>query len=548
MHGEELWQSLPRDDPSTHSPDADISHTMVACPYDPQHEVMARNLVSHLVHRHGEVLAGLAKPPCGKARTYLQHGLSRTHPACFSADGLTLIAGSTRRAVQIVDCLTASVREVRHPSSPQGQGPGPGALLFPSVCISADGSTIASGMEAKVFIWNCVSGELVNTLDHPLDVSAVELSADGRSVVSAAVDGTLRVFGCLAGNLTRKLTAHTGAVRFLKLSRQGHVAVSGLSRTDRTVRIWDWRAGTARHTLDVDANALCLSADGGTLACAQPRSTAIGVWDCVTGAWRQEIDVPKGGLRTLSLSADGGTVACGWRDMIRVWDLSTGRLIPQVMGRQVKPPEWVHIAAPGLHIAADGTVLWMCLDGLQTWAAAVGPAGAPPTSSADGGAGVGKLEEGRSGMPRVGVPWGVSRGAVPWVGCWGCAVGSGRGFAMHRALQSSTSRGATIRATGDDPARVEAVPRCVWNGGALLHLQVFCVSNLFFRPDEGGAERPKHVVSERDTLIASAAAHMGVRCAAAVICGIIVAPGSCGMVGHCLHLEGHPPPPRVACT
>lgn len=73
-------------------------------------------------------------------------------------------------------------------------------------------------------------------------VGGCVFTPDGRYVVSAGPDGTVRVWGAVFGEQVRILTGHRGAVETCAVSPDGRYIASGGS--DRTVRIWDLADGT----------------------------------------------------------------------------------------------------------------------------------------------------------------------------------------------------------------------------------------------------------------------------------------------------------------
>ena len=61
----------------------------------------------------------------------------------------------------------------------------------------------------------------------PRRVSAVAVSADGRTAVSGGYDGTVRVWDLTGTAPPRLLPGHTGWVRAVAVSADGQTAVSG---------------------------------------------------------------------------------------------------------------------------------------------------------------------------------------------------------------------------------------------------------------------------------------------------------------------------------
>ncbi|TFK66554.1 hypothetical protein BDN72DRAFT_917225 [Pluteus cervinus] len=78
--------------------------------------------------------------------------------------------------------------------------------------------------------------------NHGSCVNAVAYSPSGRHVVSAAIDGTLKIWDANTGQLIGKpLQGHSTDVRCVAYSPDGNYVVSGAA--DNTVRVWDAKTG-----------------------------------------------------------------------------------------------------------------------------------------------------------------------------------------------------------------------------------------------------------------------------------------------------------------
>jgi WD40 repeat protein len=81
---------------------------------------------------------------------------------------------------------------------------------------------------------------------HPGRVSCVHFTADGRRLLSAGHDGTLRLWDVSTGQCLRTFEGHEGAVTSACLSADDRRALSG--GLDRSVRLWDLETGEClRH-------------------------------------------------------------------------------------------------------------------------------------------------------------------------------------------------------------------------------------------------------------------------------------------------------------
>jgi WD40 repeat protein len=104
------------------------------------------------------------------------------------------------------------------------------------------------------------SGRELRTLaGHTGHVYGVALSGDGRVVVSASSDNTLKVREVASGRELRTLAGHTGSVEGVALSGDGRIAVS--ASWDKTLKVWDVESSAVVATFTCDGAAQCCALD-----------------------------------------------------------------------------------------------------------------------------------------------------------------------------------------------------------------------------------------------------------------------------------------------
>ena len=166
-------------------------------------------------------------------------------------------------------------------------------------------------------------GPLTRTLDgHSGPVSAVALSADGRTVVSGSYDNSIKVWDVNSGDCLRTLDGHSNWVNAVALSADGRTVVSG--SYDNSIKVWDLNSGDCLRTLgghSSGVSAVALSADGRTVVSGSS-DNSIKVWDLNSGDFLRTLDGHSSGVNTVALSADGRTVVSGCLDnAVKVWDV-----------------------------------------------------------------------------------------------------------------------------------------------------------------------------------------------------------------------------------
>ncbi|KAK3306055.1 WD40-repeat-containing domain protein [Chaetomium strumarium] len=270
-----------------------------------------------------------------------------------------------------------------------------------AVAFLQDGKTLASAsVDDTVRLWDTGTGAHRQTLKgHSGPVGAVALSPDGRMLASASSDKTVRLWDAGTGAYRQTLNGHSGPVHAVAFSPAGKTLAS--ASDDRTVRFWDAGTGVHRQTLNGHRGPICaivFSRDGKTLASASYDGT-VQLWDASTGAHRQSLEGHSGSIRAMALSRDDKTLASAADDStVRLWDASTGAL-RQTLKRHRETVNAVAFSPDGKTLASashDGTVrLWDAGTGAHrqklkghigiVWAVAFSPDGKLLASAASNG-------------------------------------------------------------------------------------------------------------------------------------------------------------------
>jgi WD40 repeat protein len=196
--------------------------------------------------------------------------------------------------------------------------------------VTTDGRRVVSASDDKTLkVWDLDTGCVITTLKaHADGVNACAVTPDGRRVVSASSDETLKVWDLDTGRLLTTLEGHIGSVNSCSVTPDGRRVVSASS--DETLKVWDLDTGRLLTTLEGHTEwvrSCAVTPDGRRVVSASDDKT-LRVWDFETGRTVATLEGHTGWVNSCAITSDGQRVVSTSDDKtLKVWDLDTGRIL-----------------------------------------------------------------------------------------------------------------------------------------------------------------------------------------------------------------------------
>jgi WD40 repeat protein len=241
----------------------------------------------------------------------------------FSRDGNKLVTGNGGGQARVWSTATGEpiTPPLLHP-----QEAGDDGVIIETAAFSPDEEVVATGTSTgKVYLWNAQSGRsLLAPMIHEDKggVRTVELSPDGRFILSASWDHTAQVWDRQTGKKMCKFPHHE-LVNSAHFSTDGRLVVTASS--DRTAIVWD--AESCRpvgqpmvHTDEVESAEI---GKDGTRVLTLSKNGQARIWDVQTGRPLVAPLLHQSSISSARLS--GEQIVTVTEDGIFAWDVPAGR-------------------------------------------------------------------------------------------------------------------------------------------------------------------------------------------------------------------------------
>ena len=206
------------------------------------------------------------------------------------------------------------------------------------IAYSPDGRRVVTGhRDTTVRQWDSTTGKPVGSpmTGHTDKVNVVAYTADGHTIASAGVDGTMRLFNADSGAAINANPAQVGELTALAVSPDGQLIYTG--GENDSLQLWDAHSGELRQTIKVYGNRaswiedLALDRDGQKLAVAG-RGGEIAIYDTKSlqplgpNLELRGADGAPTYASRIAFSPDGHTLAVAGDDL-QMWDVDAAKLV-----------------------------------------------------------------------------------------------------------------------------------------------------------------------------------------------------------------------------
>jgi WD40 repeat protein len=286
--------------------------------------------------------------PTGKELCHVKGYRGTVHSVGLSADGKAILVGGSEAPLVWIDVSTG--KEMHRISERTMQ-------LY-GLSLSPDGKMFAAGSWRDCVVHVCDAGrgqELRPFSGHVREVWDVAFSPDGRVVASSAIDGVR-----LWESETGKHLQHISTTPTVHLTFSSNGKLLATSEASRIVRLWDVQTAKELKSIESAPNnsTIAFSPDCSILAVGGINDRAVWLWDIATGREVRRLQPEnynphENENRSVAFSPDGKKLAARTSTKIRLWEITSAKLLWEVDGRPPNVPYSVDCVA----FSPDGQTL-----------------------------------------------------------------------------------------------------------------------------------------------------------------------------------------------
>lgn len=182
----------------------------------------------------------------------------------------------------------------------------------------------------SLFITNYIfaqyqSPEIKVQIGHTGIITQTLLSPDGKLVLSASRDKTIKLWEVVTGRLVRTFEGHTENVNTICFSPDGNNIFSG--GNDKSIIVWEVSTGKILKKFigcESEIVSISISPDGGLLASSA--GSEIIIWDVLSGEKVKTLTGHTSTIGKINFSPDGMYLISSALKELKLWNIKTGKL------------------------------------------------------------------------------------------------------------------------------------------------------------------------------------------------------------------------------
>ncbi|XP_052740209.1 cilia- and flagella-associated protein 52 [Bicyclus anynana] len=199
-----------------------------------------------------------------------------------------------------------------------------------AVLFSADGKSIVTGWnDGNIRAFTPLTGRLIYCIynTHNKGTSALDMTKDGRTLISGGCEGQVRVWDIQPQqqNLKKVLKEHKSPVSAIQVSPNDCEAVS--AGTDGSCIIWDLLSLSRRQVMYANTLFMCVCFEPlGCQLLTGGTDRRVAYWEAGSGNLARELEASKqGAINGVHITQDGRLFVTGGNDqMVKLWKYQEG--------------------------------------------------------------------------------------------------------------------------------------------------------------------------------------------------------------------------------
>jgi WD40 repeat protein len=191
-------------------------------------------------------------------------------------------------------------------------------------------------------------------IDSPGQVTCLAFSPDGRTVLSGGYSGSIQLWKMSPdGQISeaKRFSGHSSAITAIQVSQDGKFVLSG----DKGKRVRFWSLDTCREQFAIEGfqwNIMACFLSRSAKQALATDSKKIDLIDISKGESIQSMRLIRGLSQSCAISRDGRYVACSEMYGLRVWEIRTGKDLPDCQDREI---QWsAAFTVDGKHLLSGG--------------------------------------------------------------------------------------------------------------------------------------------------------------------------------------------------